>query len=244
MEMMILIIVIVIVLIIIFITDLGVARHSHQSVVAAALRVVGNIVTGDDCQTQVVTLLVICGVSGDNVYVCVWINPVVRYLAEFSSIGHGCWCLHTYSRDVNLPLLSRIPLYVGLYFFLKTILLGGWGGGGGSKIHYHVAWTLGNQPATAATAVSEIHYHVAGTSGNQPATAVSEIHYHVAGTLVNQPATAVSEIHYHVAGTLGNQPATAATAVSEIHYHVAGTLVNQQQQQQLSLRYTIMLLGH
>ena len=29
------------------------ARHNHQSVVAAALRVVGNIVTGDDCQTQV-----------------------------------------------------------------------------------------------------------------------------------------------------------------------------------------------
>ena len=29
------------------------SRHNHQSVVAAALRVVGNIVTGDDCQTQV-----------------------------------------------------------------------------------------------------------------------------------------------------------------------------------------------
>lgn len=28
-------------------------RHSHQSVVSAALRVVGNIVTGDDYQTQV-----------------------------------------------------------------------------------------------------------------------------------------------------------------------------------------------
>ncbi len=27
--------------------------HSHQSVVSAALRAVGNIVTGDDIQTQV-----------------------------------------------------------------------------------------------------------------------------------------------------------------------------------------------
>lgn len=33
------------------------SRHNHQSVVAAALRVVGNIVTGDDCQTQVKTLI-------------------------------------------------------------------------------------------------------------------------------------------------------------------------------------------
>ena len=34
-------------------------RYNHQSVVSAALRVVGNIVTGDDYQTQVSPLYIV-----------------------------------------------------------------------------------------------------------------------------------------------------------------------------------------